>query len=280
MRWIVCAAMVLSFAPSAFAGDFDVLRGTQPTYNWGGFYFAGQIGYSTSQDNFSDATTSNVAYILRNTLIQQDEDISSWQVLQSTRSTGSDNIGGFVGYNAQWQDIVLGLEANYNRVSLTAETSGSEERTFFDSKNLPANHNYFYDVNVSAQAMMQVTDIATFRARAGVAVSNYLPYGFIGFAVGRANYSNSATVEYTAVDEPAVTNPPTPPLPEMFFGPAAQGRSQDSVYMYGVSTGGGVDIGLTRNIFLRGELEYIYFFPYDGIQVSVASARVGAGLKF
>ena len=29
--------------------------------------------------------------------------------------------------------------------------------------------------------------------------------------------------------------------------------------------GVGIDVALTQNIFLRGELEYIYFFPVDGI---------------
>ncbi|HTZ01189.1 MAG TPA: hypothetical protein VMC05_02570 [Xanthobacteraceae bacterium] len=280
MRWVICAGLLFAFAPNAFAGDFDVLRGTQPTYNWSGFYFGGQVGYSSADYNFGSAANSNVAFILRNTLINQDEGISKWKVLQSTRSAGSDDIGGFVGYNSQWQDIVLGLEANYNRVSIAASSSGFEERTFFDSNSLPANHNYFYDVKVSAQAQLQMTDLAEFRARAGVAVSNYLPYAFVGFAVGRASYSNVATVEYTAVDYPAVTTPPTAPLADLSFGPVSQGQAQNNTYVYGLSTGGGVDIGLGPNLFLRGELEYIYFAPIDGIHVSVASARVGAALKF
>jgi len=280
VRWVICALMAVAFAPSAYAGDFDVLRGPVPTYHWGGFYAGGQVGFSSANGNFTSATQSNLAYILRNTQINEDEGISNWSVLQPQTSTGAGNFGGFAGYNVEWQDIVLGLELNYNRVSLSTSTSGAEERTFFDSNNLPANHNYFYDVRAGAQASLQMTDIAQLRTRAGVEVSNYLPYTFLGFAVGRANYANTATVEYTAVDEPAVTNPPTTPLPDLAFGPVSQGQSQGNAYLYGISGGFGTDIGITPNIFLRGELEYIYFFPVDGIHVTVASARVGAGIKF
>ena len=172
------------------------------------------------------------------------------------------------------------MEANYNRVSLKTSSADSEERSFVDSNNIPSGHHYFYDATVSEQASMEITDIATFRARAGWAFSNYLPYGFVGFAVGRANVSNTASVQYTAVDYPDPTTPPTTPLPDIDFGPVTQGTSQDSAFIYGLTTGIGTDISLTQNVFLRGELEYIYFFPLDGIHVTVASARVGAGIKF
>ena len=64
--------------------------------------------------------------------------------------------------------------------------------------------------------------------------------------------------------------------------PAAQmdANAQNNAIAYGVATGLGVDIGLLPNVFLRGELEYVYLAPVNGIQVSVSSARVGAGVKF
>jgi len=280
VRWVISAVVVLALTPCAFADDFDVLRGTQPSYHWGGFYAGAQVGYSSSDVNFSSATAPDVAFILRNTTIEADEGLSRWAVLPPTRSTGGPGVGGFVGYNVEWDDLVLGFEANYNRVWLTTSTSGSETRSFVDSNNLPTGHHYFYDATVSAQSMLQMTDIATFRARAGLEVNIFLPYAFGGFAVGRANYSNSATVQFTATDFPDTTLPPTAPLPTLAFGPVTQGHSHDSTFVYGAATGAGTDIALTSNIFLRGELEYIYFFPINGIHVTVASARVGAGVKF
>jgi len=41
-----------------------------------------------------------------------------------------------------------------------------------------------------------------------------------------------------------------------------------------------MDVALSTNLFVRGEFEYIFFPPVNGIQVSLWSARVGAGLKF
>jgi len=280
VRWVICALMAVAFAPSAYAGDFDVLRGPVPTYRWGGFYAGGQVEYSSANVNFGTATANDVAFILRNTTIEADEGLSQWAVLPPVNSKNGTGVGGFVGYNVEWEDLVLGLEADYNRVSFTASSSGSEERSFVDNNNIPAGHSYFYDATVSAKSELQMTDIATFRARAGWELSNFLPYGFFGFALGRANYTTSASVQYTAVDYPAVTTPPTTPLPDLDFGPVTQGQSQDGAYVYGFSTGFGTDIGITPNIFLRGELEYIYFFPIDGIHVTIASARVGAGIKF
>jgi hypothetical protein len=47
MRWVICAVVVLVAPAGALAGDFDVLRGSEPvgptTYTrWSGFYVGGQ----------------------------------------------------------------------------------------------------------------------------------------------------------------------------------------------------------------------------------------------
>ena len=48
MRWGICAAVLLALVPRAFAGDYDILRGSQPVgpatfTRWSGFYFGGQL---------------------------------------------------------------------------------------------------------------------------------------------------------------------------------------------------------------------------------------------
>jgi outer membrane immunogenic protein len=282
MRWIACAAVVLAAAPSAFAADLDVLRGSEPTYHWGGFYGGAQLGFSSAVMNFSQTTNPAVAFILRNTQIEQDEEISQWDLLGS-RTPSSTSLGGFVGYNSEWEDFVLGLELNYNRTSLSASSSGGIGRSFIDSNNLPTGHHYFYDVASSGQASLNMSDIATFRARAGWEAGNFLPYTFVGFALGRADLSTSATASYTAVDVPDPQTPPTPqlvPLADLSFGPFTKSNTENGAFLYGVAAGVGADIAMTQNIFVRGEFEYIYFAPIDHISVSVTSARVGAGYKF
>ena len=53
-----------------------------------------------------------------------------------------------------------------------------------------------------------------------------------------------------------------------------------SALAYGFMAGGGIDIALTANIFVRGEFEYAQFAPISGIVAEIMTARVGAGLKF
>jgi len=277
MRWVMCAVVVLAFAPRAVADDF-VLRGSEPAYRWTGIYGGVQGGFTSSVVNFGQAASPEVAFILRDTAIEQDEQVSTWSVL-GQRHPGNTSLGGFVGYNMEWQNIVFGAELNYNHSALSASAANSLTRTFTDSTNLPAGHNYYYTVSVAAQSSFSMSDIGTFRARFGWDAGNFLPYGFVGFAVSRASTNTGALVTYSAVDYPESEDPPLTPLPNL--GPIVGGETDaENSFAYGFATGLGIDVGLTQNVFVRGEFEYIYFAPVNGIQISLTSARVGAGLKF
>ncbi len=278
MRWVICSVVVLAFAPSAFAEDF-VLRGPEPAYHWGGLYGGGQIGYVSSVVNFNNAVGPEISYILRDTTIEKDQQISQWSLLGS-RNPVSNSYGAFLGYNYEWESVILGLEVNYNHFALAATSSGALERSFTDSGNLPAGHHYFYDMSVSGQSAFSMTDAATFRSRIGWQVGHLLPYFFTGFAVGRVNTATSTTLSYTAKDYPDSENPPLAPLNPVAVGPESDAEAQSGQFTYGVATGLGLDFAVTANLFVRGEFEYIYFAPINGIQVSLSSARVGAGFKF
>jgi outer membrane immunogenic protein len=278
MRWVVCAVFVLAITPPAFAGDM-VLRGSEPVYHWGGVYGGAQVGYTSSEINFGTAASNDIGFILRDAAIEQNEQISQWTVL-SSRSPSSAGAGGFVGYNSEWDDLILGLELNYNRVTLKASSADSISRSFTDSTNLPAGHNYFYSATVGAQSSISMQDIAELRARAGWEAGIFLPYVFGGVAVTRANITSTGTVSYTATDEPASEVPPLTPLPPLAFGPVSQSSGQNNALVYGAAMGVGVDMAVLPNLFIRGELEYTYFAPVDGIHVTLSTARLGAGFKF
>ena len=286
MRWVISVLTFLALPASAFAadldGDFNVLRGAEPAYHWGGFYGGLQVGDTSGKVNFGQAASPEIAFMLRDTAIEQDQQISKWTVLGS-RTPNATNLGGFVGYNVEWESVITGFEVDYSHGSLFASSGDSIARSFTDSTNLPAGHHYdYYDVNVDAQSSLHITDVATFRARGGWEAGNFLPYGFIGFALGRADVSTSATLSYTASDVPDVQTPPTPqlvPLPPLAFN-QTDAQAQGGAFIYGFATGVGMDVALTSNVFVRGEFEYIYFAPIAGIQASIASAHVGAGVKF
>jgi opacity protein-like surface antigen len=249
------------------------------TYRWAGFYGGGQFGYSDSVIKFGTAASSQVAFLLRNTAIEQDEQISDWNVL-GTHAAPAANVGGFVGYNTEWENLILGVELNYNHTNVSQSSASSLGRAFSDSGGLPPGHNYFYDVTVGGGASVHVSDIATFRARAGLEEGNFLPYAFAGLALAHASTSTFATLQYTATDFPDSATPPLTPLNPLSFGPVSSTNTQNNALAYGVTAGLGLDIGLLQNVFLRGELEYIYLAPINGIQMSISSARVGLGLKF
>lgn len=278
MRWVICTVAVLAFAPSARAEDF-VLRGSEPAYHWSGLYGGGQIGYTSSVVNFSTAVGPEIAYILRDTSIEADQQISQWSLLGS-RNPVSTSYGAFLGYNYEWESLILGLELNYNHFGLTAASSGALERSFTDSGNLPAGHHYFYDMSVAGQSAFSMTDAATFRTRIGWQAGRLLPYFFAGFALGRIDTSTSTTLAYTATDNPDSEEPPLTPLAPIAVGPELDAAAQSGQFTYGFATGLGIDFAVTDNLFVRGEFEYIYFAPIDGIQVSLSNARVGAGFKF
>ena len=309
MRRLLVALGLMGLISPAFAADYElpppvpiraasstptyVVGPPTPKYHWGGVYGGVQGGYSSASINFGTAA-SEISSLLRGTAILQDQQISQWPVFSS--STGDANgasFGGFIGYNYEWEDVITGLELNYNHfLSLSTSVNGSITRSFTDSTNLPAGHNYFYNLTVAAQSSIHITDIATFRARAGWEAGSFLPYGFAGLAVGRADTSTSATVSGSYYDVPTVSSPPLGCLPvnvvspvtgnceTQYFGPNTDGSFQNGAFAYGVATGLGMDIAVTTNLFMRGEFEYIFFPPVNGIQFSLWSARVGAGVKF
>src|SRR5271170_463727 len=128
MRRVICCTLaLLALPPCALAGDYD-LRGAEPVVGpapftrWDGFYAGGQVGYTSSVVSFSNAARNDLAFLLGDTAIEQDQHISSWPVLTS-RHPASAAYGGVVGYDVQFQDVIVGAEFNYNRVSLTATSS-------------------------------------------------------------------------------------------------------------------------------------------------------------
>jgi opacity protein-like surface antigen len=311
LRWLIGAVVALAFAPSAFADDLDILRGPQtvgpPSYTrWSGFYFGGQAGYGGGNANFSGATQQPLGYALRETDLEAVVQPSTWPLL-GTASDKTAPYGAFVGYNVQWQDLVLGAELNYSRTKMAfaAPSTPINNLVFTDpptDPTLPANVYRQWLVSANAAGSLSLNDYLSLRARGGwVLGDNFLPYGFGGFVVGRANYSTRATIDAYEADTTVnqnITPPVPPPLPVPGLcktNPVAAAQipevcsqiavsptngSNSLTWIYGFDVGVGVDIALMQNVFLRGEIEYVHFLPMQGITLDLATARIGAGLKF
>jgi outer membrane immunogenic protein len=113
-------------------------------------------------------------------------------------------------------------------------------------------------------------------------VGNFLPYAFVGLALGIADTSVSVTIngkEYTS----GIVGfcPPSPvACPIQFPNPPTSSSGLNNAVLYGLTAGGGVDMAVTGDIFLRAEVEFDQFKPPPGFLMSVFTGRVGAGFKF
>jgi opacity protein-like surface antigen len=301
MRWVICAVVALAFAPSAFADDLDILRGPQslgpPAFSrWSGFYFGGQAAYSGGNANFQGTTQGPLAYALRDTLVEADFGPAQWSLLGDNGTTTA-SYGAFVGYNTQWEDLVLGAEINYSTANMSFDAPSTPMTRQLSTVDSTTQAETLYNLTASGSGTLRLIDYASFRGRVGWVFSdNFLPYGFAGFVLGRGDYTEAASIiGPTATTVPtivqtstgAITYVPAPVLPCNLAVPescgifaAASSNSASETLMYGFNFGGGVDIALTSNVFLRAEFEYIHFLPYNGIVLDMASGRIGAGLKF
>jgi outer membrane immunogenic protein len=264
----------------------EFLRGSfsPSTTRWDGFYFGGQAGKTFGSADFGKSTSSMVSYILANTELENI--VSDWTTL-SKGSTGGPSFGGFIGYNFQWDDVVLGGELNYNRMSLDTGARDTVGPILVPGANLPDGSTVLYSVTETSNAAVTIHDIVTARARAGWAIDRFLPYGFVGLAVGRFDYTRFASVDVTKSTTPPPTvvggvivpSPPGPFLP-VSLPRNPQSQSQDGVIAYGFTAGLGVEVALMQNLFVRAEWEFIEFPNVADFRVSANSARVGVGLKF
>jgi opacity protein-like surface antigen len=277
-RWFVVAALLLVSGSQANAQYFDTptLRGTSPYVpapakytRWTGAYIGGQGGFIYSHIDASSGFGTAGIFSPSNALTAPLGPVT-WAAPGSRDVRGS-SYGGFIGYNAQFQDAVLGIELNYDRSSLV--NSASASRCYHESDPLclaaiTLGDAEDYNATVVATMSTRVTDYGTIRGRAGWAFGDFMPFAMMGVAVGRVELTRSATVNAT----PTTTSSGTP-----FVHTETDTRSR---FAWGYSAGGGVEYLLTSSIFLRGEYEFIKLNPVDSVGITISTARFAAGLRF
>jgi outer membrane immunogenic protein len=283
IRWMFYMLLNLGMASPALAADYDlpILRGSsQPpapvvtvgpaTFTrWSGLYFGGDVSYNNATTDFGQATAPGVEFALQGTVVQQQFTPSQLQLL----GKGADSAfggGAFLGYNTQWQDLVLGVEANYTHTSLNTASATSPTFQIARAFNPPAGNVTSVSIN-NASGHMSLTDYAEGRARAGYIVGNLMPYGFIGMVVGRGSYSISTHVDLFCGASECTG-----------FTPSGLSLSsgQSNLLLWGYSVGAGLDWAVTPNIFVRGEFDFDQFVPVSNISLALVSGRLGVGYKF
>lgn len=275
LRHAAAAALVFVSIGSARAADLpeddDWLRGsfsdTPAFVRWDGLQFGATIGLSSLNANFGNSASQQIAYLLRNTTIENEGNVSGWTTLPSV-STNSRQYGGFIGYNWQWSELVLGVDLAYNYLSsMEASASDSMSRQFVTSDG------YENLVSVATRASVKLVDYATLRGRAGYAIGQFLPYAMLGIAVGRFNYSSTTRVVGSGSD---ITG--SGKSPYSFDDSATDAKN--NAFAIGFLGGVGVDVALLPNVFLRGEYEFVSFSSVNSIRTSLSTGRLGLGVRF
>lgn len=276
-NFLIAAVMLGSVVHGARAADmpdFGVLRGGYSdvptrTINWQGLYIGGQAGYGSGDTKFGGSNSAMTASLLANTLIEAEMGVSSWPLGFRNQSGHSEVYGGFVGYNSQWDEVVLGLEMSYVHGKFGGAASGDMARF-----SLLSDGDY-HSVTSRASSSINVTDIGTFRARAGYAIGGFLPYVFGGLALGQAD------IVRTAFAQDYVTAGPSSTTPASLLGQKPAHNIEVSQYshlIYGYTAGLGFDVNIVGGLFLRGEWEYIRFT--SAVETSINTVRAGVGYKF
>jgi outer membrane immunogenic protein len=273
MRRFLLAAVICGVVTGARAADLPFLRGgftdglTSSHVNWEGFYVGGQAGYGSSDESFNGSTQTMLAALLSNNIIGSEMGVSQWNLGFGKQSSRSSAFGAFAGYNEQWDDVVLGLEASYMHGSLGGTATTTKGPLVSTS---PLSDGFFHKVTVASQSAISISDMATFRGRAAYAWGCFLPYAFAGFALGNADISRSVTVYDSA--STAITGP---------FSLPAVLTATDALHnhlVYGYSAGLGVDINLIGGLFMRAEWEYVRFTAQ--VDTNINTVRAGLGYKF
>ena len=246
-------------------GGHEAVKAGGP--DWAGFYGGVHAGVT-----IGEADSGALASPLANQALPNS---SMTDLLASTinfrrvNKTGS-SYGAFMGINWLWDDVVLGFEADYTRSNIEANSSSGP----YGLSRIQGTEQQI--VNSTSTARAKISDWATLRGRVGWAAGYFMPFLTAGVAFGNMDTRASTSGTWERRD---ATVPPAP------FPLLASGTLNGSVgrrgIAYGGAFGGGIDMQLIPNTFLRAELQHV-FFASGGSRpsISINTARVAGGLKF
>ena len=160
--------------------------------------------------------------------------------------------GAFVGYNSQWDDVVVGFEANYIHDGFRSVTNSVGPR-YLKPTTSPSQS------VTNSNATVKLSDFGSLRVRGGYVMGCFLPYLFAGTGFG------SQTVDRTVSASPHPLRP----------GTSAASKTK---LVFGYSAGAGIDVMLVGGLFVRAEYEYRRVT--SDVESNINTVRAGLGYKF
>jgi outer membrane immunogenic protein len=215
-RLLLATTALIAMAAPSLAADLPARTYSKapaivptPIIDWSGFYIGGNVGAGWGKTRFDAAPVTGDHYLLPGQAV--------------STNNNADIVGGVqVGYNWQFQQVVLGLEGTYSGSGIKNSTGIFTDPVFLGQ-------------NVSFDS--KITSYATVVGRLGWTPTNsWLLYGKGGWATGRIS-----------------TN-----VQDFFPLPATlQHFSSDAKWHNGWTVGAGVEYKLTNNWILGVEYDYL-----------------------
>jgi opacity protein-like surface antigen len=232
----------LPFLRGSFTDGLSTAR-----VNWQGFYVGGQASYGSTTSKLSPTANSD----LLATFIEP-PGVDYARPLLPTPHSNTTGFGGYFGYNSQWEDVVLGVEANYIHDGI---------RSVSNVMGTVFNGDGSINSLTHSNAVVKLSDFGSLRIRGGYVMGCFLPYAFAGTGFG------SQTVDRTVSAYPDSLSPPLPTT-----------AASKTKLVYGYSAGVGMDVMLVGGLFMRAEYEYRRVT--SDIETNINTVRAGIGYKF
>jgi outer membrane immunogenic protein len=180
---VVASVAALGFVSSANAADMPAKApvykapAAVSVYNWTGFYVGGDLGWQSSSIGLSGATLAGAPFPL---------------TYSPTHSSVA--YGGFLGYQHQFGQFVLGIEGGY--------TAATGSASLGQTPSLP-----IFTPGGTGTAQAKLKDIWNVGGRVGWAMGpmgNWMPYLTGGYAVGRFGFDGQTPgFTETAIAKPS-----------------------------------------------------------------------------
>lgn len=273
--------LILSTILVTGANAADYLRGSisepayqagrqSASYDWSGFYVGGTASYNNATLKPNGTGASLAEQALPNLSIT--DQVGALIHVQKGKSNGA-GFGVFGGYNMMWDDVVVGVEAEYNRVKLD-QTLNIDPIGRYISDTGSTDTRYAVRMT-SGYIRTAVENYGVARGRAGVAYGRLMPYATFGvvgaYVKTTGNLKGSATEEFlnstTGAWDPGGT---------VTFDTTRKSNQ----FKLGYAMGLGVDYAFTDNIFLRAKYEYLSIPGTKSTEIDWHVAKVGIGAKF
>jgi outer membrane immunogenic protein len=244
--WVATLGVTVAAAGTAVAADIPVkapIYKAAPTpapFSWTGFYLGANIGYGWVDDNGRPTCIDDLGVV----------NGAFCQNVPTGAVDASGVIGGAqIGYNWQSNNLLFGLEADFQGADISGKTVVTGPFSFFNGTlALPAGAQF--------TASEKIQWFGTVRGRIGWTFDRVLVYGTAGLAYGHAQLRTNFVT----------------PLP--FSAPASV-----SVTNAGWTAGGGIEYAFAGN--WSGKIEALYFDLGDEhVLVGAAPGTPPAGAGF